>query len=81
MKAFMTGSAYHAYVVMEDKLLQDRDYDAAQNDFKTLRQHTPFTLTGKVLPEYDESNSVVAEEREALAELKEAEEDEELDEE
>lgn len=80
MKAFMTGSAYHAYVVMEDKLLQDRDYDAAQNDFRTLRQHTPFTLTGKVLPEYDESNSVVAEEREALAELK-AEEDEELDEE
>ena len=81
MKAFMTGSAYHAYVVMEDKLLQDQDYDAAQNDFKTLRQHTPFTLTGKVLPEYDEANSVVAEEREALAEQKEAEEDEELDEE
>ena len=76
MKAFMTGSAYHAYVVMEDKLLQDKDYDAAQNDFNTLRQHTPFTLTGKVLPEYDDADSVVAEEREALAELKEAEAEE-----
>lgn len=76
MKAFMHGSAYHAYVVMEDKLIQDKDYDAAQHDFKTLRQHTPFTLTGKVLPEYDDANSIVAEEREALAELKEAEAEE-----
>ena len=76
MKAFMTGSAYHAYVVLEDKLIQDKDYDIAQNDFKTLRQHTSFTLTGKVLPEYDESNSVVAEERAERAELQEIEEDE-----
>lgn len=54
LKAFMHGSAYHAYVLMEDKLIQDKDYDAAKSDFETLRAPTPFTLAGSVPEEDDE---------------------------
>ncbi len=55
MKANMHGSAYDAYVVMEDRLIQDKDYEAAQKEFQTLRYPTKFTLTGEV-PEEDISD-------------------------
>lgn len=54
MRAFMHGSAYHAYVVMEDKIIQDKDYEAAQTDFKTIKKTTAFTLTGEEPEENDE---------------------------
>lgn len=54
LKAIMYGSAYHAYLIMEDRIMQDKDYDAAQTDFKTLRKTTPFTFTGEVPDEDDE---------------------------
>lgn len=47
LRAFMQGSAYNAYVIMEDKIIQDRDYEAAQSDFKTIKKPTAFTLTGE----------------------------------
>ncbi len=53
MQAMMRGSAYDAYIVMEDRLIQDKDYEAAQNEFKTLRVPTAFTFNGEV-PEKDD---------------------------
>ena len=47
LRAFMQGSAYNAYVIMEDKIIQDNDYEAAQSDFKTIKKPTAFTLTGE----------------------------------
>ncbi len=56
MQANMRGSAYDAYVVMEDRLIQDKDFEAAQKEFETLRRPTKFTLTGE-LPEEDVADS------------------------
>ncbi len=54
LRAFMQGSAYNAYVVMEDKIIQDNDYEAAQSDFKTIKKPTAFTLTGEEPEENEE---------------------------
>ncbi len=56
MKALMQGSAYDAYVVMEDRLIQDKDFEAAQKEFATLRRPTKFTLTGEI-PAEDDADS------------------------
>lgn len=53
MQATMRGSAYDAYIVLEDRLIQDKDYEAAQSDFQTLRRPTAFTLNGQI-PESEE---------------------------
>ncbi len=60
MRAFMHGSAYDAYVMMEDMIIQDKDYENAQNDFKTLRKDTAFTLTGNEPDTEDNADSVAA---------------------
>ena len=54
LRAFMQGSAYNAYVIMEDKIIQDNDYEAAQSDFKTIKKPTAFTLTGEEPEENEE---------------------------
>ncbi len=54
MRALMRGTAQDAYVFMEDRLIQDKDYEAAQTAFKTLRKPSTFTLTGVVEEETEE---------------------------
>ncbi len=53
MRALMRGTSYDAYVFMEDRLIQDKDYESAQTAFKTLRKPTTFTLTGVTEEEFD----------------------------
>lgn len=44
MQATMTGSNYDAYISMEDKEIQDRDYFAAEDAAKELRYPNQFTF-------------------------------------
>lgn len=55
MQVLMRGSAYDAYIILEDRLIQDKDYEAAQSDFATLRRPTAFTINGE-LPQTDEED-------------------------
>ncbi len=54
MQVLMHGTAYDAYVIMEDRMIQDKDFEAAQTDFQTLRKPTTFTINGIVPDEEDE---------------------------
>ena len=44
MQAVMTGSAYNAYIVLEDKEIQDTDYFAAEDDQENLLYRQQFTF-------------------------------------
>ncbi len=44
MQASMQGSAYNAYIVLEDKDIQDQDYFEAEIDGKELRHRQSFTF-------------------------------------
>lgn len=44
MQATMNGSSYNAYIVMEDKEIQDQDYFSAEDDRSNLRYRNPFTF-------------------------------------
>lgn len=44
MQATMNGSSYNAYIVMEDKEIQDEDYFSAEDESKELRYRNPFTF-------------------------------------
>ncbi len=44
MQAIMTGSAYNAYIVLEDKEIQDTDYFAAEDEKETLNYRPQFTF-------------------------------------
>lgn len=44
MQATMHGSAYNAYIVMEDKEIQDDDYFAAEDDAKELTYKASFSF-------------------------------------
>lgn len=46
MKASMQGSAYNAYIVLEDKEIQDQDYFEAETDSKELHHRQSFTFGG-----------------------------------
>lgn len=44
MQAVMTGSSYNAYIVLEDKEIQDTDYFAAEDDQENLLYRQQFTF-------------------------------------
>ncbi len=44
MQAIMVGAGYNAYVVLEDKEVQDNDYFAAEDESKELVYKSPFTF-------------------------------------
>lgn len=44
MQAIMVGASYNAYVVLEDKEVQDNDYFAAEDESKELVYKSPFTF-------------------------------------
>ena len=44
MQAVMTGSAYNAYIVLEDKEIHDTDYFAAEDDQENLLYRQQFTF-------------------------------------
>lgn len=44
MQAVMTGSAYNAYIVLEDKEIQDTDYFAAEDEQENLLYRQQFTF-------------------------------------
>lgn len=44
MQAIMVGASYNAYVVLEDKEVQDNDYFAAEDESKELTYKSPFTF-------------------------------------
>ena len=50
MQAIMTGSSYNAYIVLEDKEIQDEDYFTAEDDKENLKYRQQFTFA----PSYDE---------------------------
>lgn len=44
MQAVMTGSSYNAYIVLEDKEIQDTDYFAAEDEQESLKYRQQFTF-------------------------------------
>ena len=44
MQAVMTGSSYNAYIVLEDKEIQDTDYFAAEDEKDSLEYRQQFTF-------------------------------------
>ncbi len=48
MQAVMTGSAYNAYIVLEDKEIQDEDYFIAEDEQEFLNYRNPFTFAPDV---------------------------------
>lgn len=44
MQAVMTGSSYNAYIVLEDKEIQDTDYFAAEDEKESLEYRQQFTF-------------------------------------
>lgn len=48
MQATMQGSNYNAYIVMEDKEIQDKDYFDAEDQSKDLVYKHPFTFAGEI---------------------------------
>ena len=44
MQAVMTGSSYNAYIVLEDKEIQDTDYFAAEDEKESLEYNQQFTF-------------------------------------
>lgn len=46
MQATMQGTAYNAYIVLEDKEIQDEDYFAQEEESKELTYKTPFSFSG-----------------------------------
>ncbi|MBR4926802.1 MAG: hypothetical protein IKY98_00590 [Alphaproteobacteria bacterium] len=51
MQAVMTGSAYNAYIVLEDKEIQDEDYFVAEDEREFLNYRNPFTFAPDVTGE------------------------------
>lgn len=51
MQAVMTGSAYNAYIVLEDKEIQDEDYFVAEDEREFLNYRNPFTFAPDVIGE------------------------------
>ena len=48
MQAIMSGSSYNAYIVLEDKEIQDEDYFTAEDEKDGLRYRNPFTFAPHV---------------------------------
>lgn len=46
MQATMQGTAYNAYIVLEDKEIQDEDYFAQEEEARDLTYKTPFSFAG-----------------------------------
>ena len=46
MQATMQGTAYNAYIVLEDKEIQDEDYFAQEEEARDLTYKMPFSFAG-----------------------------------
>lgn len=46
MQAMMNGTSYNAYIILEDKEIQDNDYFSAEDDSKDLQYRQQFTFSG-----------------------------------
>lgn len=47
MQAMMNGTSYNAYIILEDKEIQDADYFAAEDSNKELEYPKQFTFSGE----------------------------------